>query len=53
MGFVPDPKPLLAGSFKEHGWDPENGLPSTTALQKYGLEFKKKLIYYENLAGPK
>ena len=38
-GFVPDLKPLLKGAYREHGWDPDSGLPTPDTLQAYGLEF--------------
>jgi aldehyde:ferredoxin oxidoreductase len=38
-GFVPDLKPLLSGAYQEHGWDPNNGLPTPDTLKSYGLEF--------------
>ena len=39
LGFVPDLKPLLAGAYKEHSWNPVSGLPTPAALDEYGLEF--------------
>ncbi|RLD03935.1 MAG: aldehyde ferredoxin oxidoreductase [Chloroflexota bacterium] len=41
LGFEPDLKPLLAGAYKEHGWDPGSGLPTPEAVKSYGLEFTK------------
>jgi len=41
LGFEPDLKPLLAGAYKEHGWDPGNGLPTPKVVKAYGLEFTK------------
>jgi aldehyde:ferredoxin oxidoreductase len=38
-GFVPDLKTLLKGAYREHGWDPDSGLPTPDTLQAYGLEF--------------
>ena len=38
-GFVPDLKPLLKGAYLEHGWDPDNGMPTAETLVEYGLEF--------------
>ena len=38
-GFVPDLKPLLKGAYKEHGWDPINGLPTPDTLKAYNLDF--------------
>ncbi|MEE8356261.1 MAG: aldehyde ferredoxin oxidoreductase family protein [Anaerolineales bacterium] len=39
LGFTPDMKPLLAGAYKEHGWDPATGMPGKDTLLKLGLEF--------------
>lgn len=39
LGFEPDLKPLLAGAYKEHGWDPVSGLPTPEVVKAYGLEF--------------
>jgi len=39
LGFVPDMKPLLAGAYKEHGWDPSCGLPTPDTLKAYKLDF--------------
>jgi aldehyde:ferredoxin oxidoreductase len=39
LGFSPDLKPLLAGAYKEHGWDPATGMPGKDTLLKLGLEF--------------
>lgn len=41
LGFEPDLKPLLAGAYKEHGWDPGSGLPTPEVMKAYGLEFSK------------
>jgi len=41
LGFVPDLKPLLAGAYKEHGWDTINGLPSPATIEEYSLAFTK------------
>jgi len=41
LGFEPDLKPLLAGAYKEHGWDAINGLPTPATIEKYGLAFTK------------
>jgi len=41
LGFEPDLKPLLAGAYKEHGWDPVSGLPNPEVVEAYGLEFTK------------
>ena len=41
LGFVPDLKPLLAGAYKEHGWDTINGLPSPATIEEYSLSFTK------------
>jgi aldehyde:ferredoxin oxidoreductase len=38
-GFVPDLKPLLKGASLEHGWNPDNGLPTAETLAELGLEF--------------
>ena len=39
LGFVPDLKTLLAGAYKEHGWDTSCGLPTPDTLKAYNLEF--------------
>ena len=37
--FTPEMEPLLAGAYKEHGWDPATGMPGKDTLLKLGLEF--------------
>ncbi len=39
LGFVPELQPLLTGAYKEHGWDPETGMPTQETLEEFGLEF--------------
>ncbi|MCJ7717671.1 MAG: hypothetical protein MUO54_14290 [Anaerolineales bacterium] len=39
LGFIPDLDPLLAGSYKDHGWDLETGMPGKETLENLGLEF--------------
>jgi aldehyde:ferredoxin oxidoreductase len=39
LGFVPDLELLLTGAYKEHGWDPDTGMPTKKTLQKLGLVF--------------
>ena len=41
LGFVPDLKLLLAGAYKEHGWDTINGLPTPATIEEYSLSFTK------------
>ncbi len=38
LGFVPDLEPLLAGAYKEHGWDPDTGIPKHETLVELGLD---------------
>jgi aldehyde:ferredoxin oxidoreductase len=38
LGFVPELEPLLAGAYKEHGWDPDTGVPKQETLEEFGLE---------------
>ena len=38
LGFTPELEPLLAGAFKEHGWDPDTGIPNQETLEEFGLE---------------
>jgi aldehyde:ferredoxin oxidoreductase len=42
LGFAPDLELLLKGAYKEHGWDPETGMPTKKTLQKLGLDFALK-----------
>jgi aldehyde:ferredoxin oxidoreductase len=39
LGFIPDLKPLLEGAYREHGWDPGSGLPTTDTVKSYNLNF--------------
>lgn len=39
LGFIPELEPLLAGAYKEHGWDRETGTPTQKTLEEFGLEF--------------
>jgi aldehyde:ferredoxin oxidoreductase len=39
LGFAPEPEILLAGAYKEHGWDPRTGMPTKKTLQELGLDF--------------
>ncbi len=32
-------EPLLAGAYREHGWDRETGTPTQKTLEEFGLEF--------------
>jgi len=38
LGFTPELEPLLAGAYKEHGWDPDTGIPKQETLEEFGLE---------------
>ena len=39
LGFSPDLDSLLAGAYKEHGWDEKTGMPTAKTLEELGLEF--------------
>ncbi len=39
LGFSPDLDSLLAGAYKEHGWDGDTGMPTQETLEELGLDF--------------
>ncbi len=39
LGFIPELEPLLAGAYKEHGWDVNTGTPTQETLEELGLGF--------------
>jgi len=41
LGFIPDLETLLTGAYKEHGWDPDTGMPTNQILKRYKLDFIK------------
>jgi len=39
LGNTIDLEPLLEGAYKEHGWDPESGMPTEETLRQLDLAF--------------
>lgn len=39
LGNTFDLDPLLEGAYREHGWDPESGMPDDETLKRLNLEF--------------
>lgn len=39
LGNTVDLEPMLEGAYREHGWDPETGMPTGDTLRRLNLEF--------------